>query len=172
MRVAGEITQTCSDRYSSHAGHAASRTASSVGTLTPWRVIELVSRLVECVGRYAIRVMLNVIYKQKKVNWICHQVCGSRAFLRLLFDPADPVEDDAGSTIQLRRMAADFAEVYFEKMTHLASMKQKRSRRLFLTSCHVETQYLMRNIFRPFLQLLSWAQVEGMGGIAPRDIGG
>lgn len=90
----------------------------------------------------------------------------------MLFDPADPVEDDAGSTIQLRRIAAEFAKLEFEEMAHLAGMKQKKSRRLFLTSCHVETQYLMRNIFRPFLQVLPLAQVEGVGGMAHRDIRG
>lgn len=88
----------------------------------------------------------------------------------MLYNPVDPVDNDVALTIQLRWIATDCAKVLFEKMTHLASMKQKKSWRLFLTSCHVEAQYFMRNIFIPFLQLLPLAQAEGMGGVAHGDI--
>lgn len=84
----------------------------------------------------------------------------------MLYNPIDLVDNDVALTIQHRWIATDCAKVLFEKMTHLASMKQKKSWRLFLTSCHVEAQYFMRNIFIPFLQLLPLAQVEGMVGVA------
>lgn len=74
--------------------------------------------------------MPNVIYKQKKVNWIHHQVCDSYTFLQMLYHPVDRVDNDVSLAMQLRWIATDCAELLFEKMTHLASVKQKKSRGL------------------------------------------
>lgn len=72
-------------------------------------------------------------------------------------DPVDPVDTDVDLTVQLHRFAS---KVLFKNLACLASMEQKKSRRLFLTSCHAGAQYLMKNIFIPFLQFLPFAQVE------------
>lgn len=50
------------------------------------------------------------------------------------------------------------------KIWLVVSSVELKSWGLFLTSCHAEAQYLMRNIFMLSLQLIPFAQVEEMGG--------
>lgn len=59
--------------------------------------------------------MLDVIYKQKKLIGFATRFVTHISFLQMLFDPVDPVDNDVGSAIQLRRIAADFAKVLFEE---------------------------------------------------------